>query len=69
MLNLYETYYKLKADPFRLSPEPVRKVRPNEPKHVVHTARFLARLRGVDPDEFEQQLDANAERFFGLDLG
>ncbi|MHC4991728.1 MAG: TatD family hydrolase, partial [Planctomycetota bacterium] len=52
-----------------LSPEPVRKERPNEPKHVVHTARFLAQLRGVDPDEFEQQLDANAERFFGLDLG
>jgi TatD DNase family protein len=49
-----------------LSPEPVRKVRPNEPKHVVHVARFLAKIRGVDADEFEQQLDANAERFFGL---
>ncbi|MHC4082884.1 MAG: TatD family hydrolase [Planctomycetota bacterium] len=52
-----------------LSPEPVRKVRPNEPKHVVHTANFLARLRGVEPDDFEQQLDANAERFYGLGLG
>jgi TatD DNase family protein len=31
-----------------LSPEPVRKVTPNEPKHVVHVARFLADLRGVD---------------------
>ncbi|MHC4767521.1 MAG: TatD family hydrolase, partial [Planctomycetota bacterium] len=51
-----------------LSPEPVRKVRPNEPRHVVHVASFLARLRGVDPDEFEQQLDANAERFYGLQL-
>ncbi len=51
-----------------LSPEPVRKVRPNEPKHVVHVAACLARLRGVDPDEFEQQLDANAERFFGFQL-
>jgi TatD DNase family protein len=49
-----------------LSPEPVRKVRPNEPKHVVHVASRLARLRGVDPDELERQLDANAERFFGL---
>jgi TatD DNase family protein len=51
-----------------LSPEPVRKVRPNEPKHVVHVARRLAELRGVDPDELERQLDANAERFFGLTL-
>ncbi|MHC4210700.1 MAG: TatD family hydrolase, partial [Planctomycetota bacterium] len=51
-----------------LSPEPVRKVRPNEPKHVVHVAGFLARLRGVDPDEFEQQLDANAGRCYGLEL-
>ncbi len=50
-----------------LSPEPVRKVRPNEPKHVVHVARFLARLRGADPAELEKQLDANAQRFFGLD--
>ncbi|MHC4217498.1 MAG: TatD family hydrolase [Planctomycetota bacterium] len=49
-----------------LSPEPVRKVRPNEPKHVVHVANCLARLRGVDPAEFEQQLDANAERIYGL---
>jgi len=31
-----------------LSPEPVRKERPNEPKNVVHTARFIAGLRGVD---------------------
>ena len=49
-----------------LSPEPVRKVRPNEPKHVVHTARFLAELRGVDADELIRTLDANAQRFFGL---
>ncbi len=49
-----------------LTPEPVRKIRPNEPKHIVHVARFLAELRGVDPDDFEHQLDANAERFFGI---
>ena len=52
-----------------LSPEPVRKMYPNEPKNVVHTARFIAQLRGVDPVQFEQQLDANAERFFGIELG
>ena len=49
-----------------LSPEPVRNVRPNEPKHVVHIAQFLADLRGVDLPDFERQLDSNADRFFGL---
>lgn len=51
-----------------LSPEPVRKVRPNEPKYVVHIARRLADLRDVNPVEFERQLDANAERFFDIKL-
>ncbi len=51
-----------------LSPEPVRKIHPNEPKHVVHVARFLAELRGEEQAEFERQLDANAERFFGISL-
>src|SRR5205823_841965 len=40
-----------------LTPEPFRKVRPNEPKYVVHVARRLAELRCVDPIEFEAQLD------------
>ncbi len=51
-----------------LSPEPVRTVRPNEPKHVVHTARHLAGLRGVTYEDFEQLVDANARRFFGIDF-
>ncbi len=49
-----------------LSPEPHRKVRPNEPRYVVDTARFLAECRGVDFDRFVAQVDANAVRFFGL---
>ncbi len=51
-----------------LSPEPVRNVRPNEPKHVVHVAKFIAELRGMDPAALEAQLDSNAERFFGIKL-
>ena len=51
-----------------LTPEPVRKVRPNEPKYVVHVAQRLATLRGVDPNEFEKTLDANAERFFRIKI-
>jgi TatD DNase family protein len=51
-----------------LTPEPHRTVRPNEPRFVVHVASRLAQLRGVDPQVLEQQMDANAERFFGIRL-
>ena len=51
-----------------LAPEPHRKVFPNEPAHVVHVARRLAEVRGVDPDDLERTLDANAHRFFGFEV-
>lgn len=51
-----------------LSPEPVRGKHPNVPVNVMHTARFIADRRGVDISTFEQVLDANAERFFGIEL-
>lgn len=51
-----------------LSPAPHRSVFPCEPKFVVHTARFIAARRGMDPGEFEQITDANAERFFGITI-
>ena len=51
-----------------LTPEPVRKLRPNEPRHVVHIARRIAELRGQSYEDLERQLDANAERFFGIRL-
>lgn len=49
-----------------LSPEPHRKVRPNEPKFVVDTARYLADLRGTTLEAFDALTTANAERFFKL---
>ncbi len=49
-----------------LTPEPHRKVRPNQPKFVPHVAAFIAEQRGVTPDEMKQLSDQNAERFFGL---
>jgi TatD DNase family protein len=49
-----------------LPPEPVRKIRPNEPQYVTHTSSFLASLKGVEPRTFEHQVDANAVRFFRL---
>ena len=52
-----------------LSPEPVRGERPCRPAFVMHTARFLAALRGSDFTAFERTVDANARRFFGLPPG
>jgi TatD DNase family protein len=49
-----------------LSPEPVRKLRTNEPANVLHVANFLARLRNISPQELAQQTTANALRFFAL---
>jgi TatD DNase family protein len=47
-----------------LSPQPVRKER-NQPAYVVHTAAFLAELRGTDYEELEATLDRNAAEVFG----
>lgn len=52
-----------------LTPEPKRKVRPNEPCHVPLVAEFLATARGCPLDDFVAAVDANAERFFGLGEG
>lgn len=51
-----------------LSPEPVRKIRRNEPAHVVHTARLLAEVRGVSPDDLAEQTTNNATALFDLPL-
>ena len=57
----------LETDSPYLSPEPVRNVRPNEPAHVIHTARFLAELRGVPVEELVERATRNTVAFFGLD--
>lgn len=48
-----------------LAPQPMRG-RPNEPAYVVHTLAALARARGEDAAELEQQIDANATACFAL---
>jgi TatD DNase family protein len=47
-----------------LSPQPVR-AKANEPANVAHTARFVAELRGIEYEELETVVDANAARVFG----
>ncbi|HWF35660.1 MAG TPA: TatD family hydrolase [Solirubrobacteraceae bacterium] len=47
-----------------LTPVPLRG-RPNEPAHVVHTARALAELRGMSYEELEGQVERTAAAVFG----
>jgi TatD DNase family protein len=47
-----------------LTPQVVRKER-NQPAFVVHTAAFVAALRGVDLDELDATVTRNAARVFG----
>ena len=49
-----------------LTPEPNRKVWPNEPRFVVDTAACIAKSRGLSEAEFEASMDENARQFFGL---
>jgi TatD DNase family protein len=49
-----------------LTPEPNRKVRPNQPCYVVDTARFIAARRHVSEQAFIDLVDSNAQRFFSL---
>jgi TatD DNase family protein len=47
-----------------LSPQPLRKER-NQPAFVVHTAAFLAELRGVSIEQLGATVQRNAARVFG----
>jgi len=47
-----------------LAPQPVRG-KPNEPAHVVVTARAVAEARGVSYEELERTVEANARAVFG----
>jgi len=57
----------IETDSPYLTPEPHRKIRPNEPQYLPHVAHFLADLRGMDESDFIAAVDANAKRVFALD--
>jgi TatD DNase family protein len=46
-----------------LAPQPVRG-KPNEPANVVHTAEFVAELRGIPYEELDAVVERNAARVF-----
>jgi TatD DNase family protein len=49
-----------------MTPDPIRTVRPNEPRYIPHIVRRIAELRGEHVEECAERLDRNAERFFGI---
>lgn len=61
--------FMVETDAPYLSPEPVRKRRPNEPAFVAHTAAFVARLRNEPAEELAVRTTETARRFFGLRRG
>ncbi|QDU57481.1 TatD family hydrolase [Aeoliella mucimassa] len=57
----------IETDSPYLSPEPMRKIRRNEPAHVVHTCSCLAEVLGTTPMKVAEATTANAKRLFGID--
>ena len=55
----------LETDSPYLSPEPMRRHKNNEPALVVHTARVLAREKGMTYDEVDRVTTENGKRFYG----
>ena len=56
----------IETDSPYLSPVPVRHIKPNEPAHLAHVARFLADLRGISLDELAHHTSENTRTFFAL---
>jgi TatD DNase family protein len=49
-----------------LSPDPKRGTRPCVPAYARYTAQFLASIRNTPFEQFHEQIDTNAEAFFGI---
>jgi TatD DNase family protein len=56
----------IETDAPYLSPEPMRKQKVNEPALLIHTARFIAGLRGMELAKFTEAVTATTTRFFSL---
>lgn len=60
-----DDYLLIETDAPFLSPEPMRGKR-NEPAFVIHTARFIAELRGISFEDIDRITTLNAKRLFGI---
>ena len=58
----------LETDCPYMSPEPMRKQKVNEPALMVHTARLLAEVKGLDFAKFAAAVTETSRSFFGLPL-
>ena len=56
----------IETDAPYLSPEPMRKQKVNEPALLIHTARFIAGLRGMELAKFIEAVTTTTIRFFSL---
>ena len=56
----------LETDCPYMTPAPMRKQKVNEPALLTHTAKFLARLKGITFEAITKATTANAKTFFNL---
>ncbi len=49
-----------------MSPEPMRKQKINEPALLVHTARFLAEIKGIKDESFAGAVTSTSREFFRI---
>lgn len=56
----------LETDCPYMSPEPMRKQKINEPALMIHTAKYLAKLKKMDLTDFAQAITATSKAFFGF---
>ncbi|MGA2677956.1 MAG: TatD family hydrolase [Sedimentisphaerales bacterium] len=56
----------IETDAPYLSPEPMRKQKVNEPALLIHTARFIAGLRGIELPKFAEAVTITTKQFFAI---
>jgi TatD DNase family protein len=56
----------IETDAPYLSPEPMRKQKVNEPALLIHTARFLAKLKEMELADFTEKVTATTKQFFSV---
>jgi TatD DNase family protein len=60
-----DDYLLIETDAPYLTPEPLRGNR-NEPSYIIHTAKAVAELRGVTPEDISRITTLNAKRLFRI---